>query len=77
MYPPLCDGISDISPKTKLEIVANRKEQGGISIPPHNGGGGKKAVVVKLPKFREKEREGGRRERDEKDEGADEMELIR
>ena len=63
----LCDGICDISSKTKLEIVANRKEQGGISIPPHNGGGGKKAEVVKLPKFRGKEREGGRRERDERD----------
>ena len=62
--PLLCDGISDISPKTKLEIVANRKEQGGISIPPHNGGGGKKAEVVKLPKFRGKEREGERRERE-------------
>ena len=33
----LCDGISDISSKTKLEMAANRKEQGGISIPPHNG----------------------------------------
>ena len=35
------DPISDISSKTRLEIVANRKEQGGISIPPHNAERGK------------------------------------
>ena len=76
VYPPLCDGISDISPKTKLEIVANRKEQGWISIPPHNGAGGKKAEAVKLPKYSEGGGAKGRDEKMEKDEGANEMELI-
>ena len=32
----MSDGISDISSSTKLEIVANRKEPDGISIPPYN-----------------------------------------
>ena len=35
------DPISDISSKTRLEIMGNRKEQGGISIPPHNAERGK------------------------------------
>ena len=40
----LLDPISDISSKTRLEIVANRKEQGGISIPSHNAARGKQGM---------------------------------
>ena len=58
--------ISDISLKTRLEIVGNRKEQGGISIPQHNAARGKKGRGSLTSKF-----SGG------KDSGAREMELIR